>query len=270
MASAAAPCTVKFQSGYVHANGSAITHGVIDLGMTGLILKLSETRVLKIPKVLGQLQPDGAMSKLLHYTNDDNLTIFENERTIYDRLGQHDGIIHCFRASDFELELVYAKDGNLEKYIESQKEPSVSTKLRWILSVISTTSYIHSKRILIDEIALRNVLVFDNDLKFTDFGQSILLPMSADPATLNDGNGLNIKIEILHLGWLFYAIAAWKNERYYYFDSDVPAWPAPEQLPMTEHLLCGNIIAKCWAGKYESVDELHKDASTIPVKEQFT
>lgn len=102
MGSAAAPCTVKFQSGYVHANGSATTHGVIDLGMTGLILKLSETRVLKIPKVLGQLQPDGTVSKLPHYTNDDNLTIFENERTIYDRLGLHGGIIHCFRASGFQ------------------------------------------------------------------------------------------------------------------------------------------------------------------------
>lgn len=60
----------------------------------------------------------------------------------------------------------------------------------------------------LDEIALRNVLVFEDQLKLVYFGQSILLPITADIDTICE-NDLTAKIEILHLGWIIYSVALW-------------------------------------------------------------
>jgi serine/threonine protein kinase len=139
-------------------------------------------------------------------------------------------------------------------------------KTNWIMSLIDTISYVHSKRVFVDEIALRNILILDNDPKLADFGQSILLPTTADMKIIHDGAGLNLKIEILHLGWILYAIASWQNRRYYYFESEIPSWPTPEELPATDNLFCGSIIKKCWTGQYETVEALQKEATVLLAK----
>ncbi|KAF2253636.1 hypothetical protein BU26DRAFT_528739 [Trematosphaeria pertusa] len=230
--------------------------------MTGLILLIDDVRVLKVPKLYNL---DGYEGQKLDYArlgNEDNCEIFKNEKAIYERLEHHKGIIQCFKASDEALELAYAREGNLETYIETQREPQISTKVDWILSLIDTLSYIHSRGVLVDEIALRNILVLNKDLKLADFGQSVLLPMMADMTT-DDGAGLTVKVEILHLGWVFYAITAWQNSRYYYFESETPSWPMPKELPTADDLFCGIIIKKCWAGEYESVEALQKEAVAL-------
>jgi hypothetical protein len=51
------------------------------------------------------------------------------------------------------------------------------------------------------DIALFNFLVTDNQLKLTDFGQSILFPLTADVNTICD-NDLTAQIETLHLSWM--------------------------------------------------------------------
>jgi serine/threonine protein kinase len=252
-----------FQAYFTHVDGTAISRGIIGLGMTGLILFVDHTRVLKVPKLYSL---DGHEGEDLDHTrlgNQTNCEIFLNEKAIYERLEHHEGIIHCFKASDDALELAYAKEGDLKTYIETQTEPQLSTKIDWILSLIDTLSYIHSRRVLVDEIALRNIVILDKKLKVTDFGQSILLPMTADMATVDDGAGLNAKIEMLHLGWIFYAIATWQNKRYYYFGCDDPAWPKPEELPAIDSLFCEPIIKKCWTAQYEMVEQLQKEAIAL-------
>lgn len=233
--------------------------GMVGLGLTGLILYLSEGRVVKVPKTFVVDDFPGQDSAYVEYINDANRENLKNERSIYERLGNHKGIITCLKASDFGIELAFAEQGDLETYIKNNVEPHASLKTEWILSLIDTLSFIHSRRVFVDEIALRNILVTNGQLKFSDFGQSYLLPLTADVDTICE-NDLTAKIEILHLGWVIYSIAVWGVHKYYYFERGDPQWPSPQEFPATNHLFWGTIIQKCWNGDYESMIAVNEAA----------
>ncbi|KAI9777431.1 MAG: hypothetical protein M1816_004721 [Peltula sp. TS41687] len=226
--------------------------GVVGLGLASRILYLNEHCVVKVPKTYAVNDFPGRDSDYVECINGANRESLQRERSIYERLGHHKGIITCFKASDFGIELAFAEQGNLEAYIKNNLEPHASLKTEWILSLIETLSFIHSRRVFVDEIALRNILVTNRQLKFSDFGQSYLLPLTADVDTICE-NDLTAKIEILHLGWVIYSIAIWSVHKYYYFEQEDPQWPNPQELPETDHLFWGTIIQNCWNGDYESV-----------------
>ena len=233
--------------------------------MTGFILKLDEDRVVKIAKVYPLDHYAGHDRSNMEYINDINHKILKNEKSIYQRLGNHNGIISCFKASDYGIELAFAKQGNLETYIETNPEPHESFRTEWILSLTDTLSYVHSRKIFVDEVALRNFLVADGRLKLADFGQSLLLPLTADMDTICE-NDLTAKIEMLHLGWIIYSIAVWRIHKYYFFDLEDPQWPDPQELPPTEHIFCGTIVRKCWNGEYISMNALNEETHGLLAK----
>ncbi|ESZ90474.1 hypothetical protein SBOR_9146 [Sclerotinia borealis F-4128] len=195
-------------------------------------------------------------------SNSDNRDALKREKAIYERLGNYRGIIHCFKASDDGIELAFAKQGDLKWYIKKNIEPHQSLKTEWILSLIDTLSYIHSRRVFVDEIALRNILVSDEKLTVADFGQSMLLSMGADVDTICEQD-LTAKIEILHLGWVIYSIAVWRVHDYYFFN---PSKQPSQDLSSLEGLFCGTIIQKCWSEQYVSMGALDKDARDLLTK----
>lgn len=239
-----------------------VGHAVVGIGMTGLILKLDDNRVVKIAKVYSLDHYVGHDRANMEYINDINRRTLKHERSIYERLGNHQGIITCFKASHYGIELAFAKQGNLETYIETSTEPHEIFKTKWILSLTDTLSHVHSRRVFVDEVALRNFLVADGRLKLADFGQSLLLPMTAEVDTVCENN-LNAKIEMLHLGWIIYSIAVWRVHKYYFFDLEDPQWPNLEDLPPTDHLFCGAIIKKCWRGEYLSMVALNEETNAL-------
>lgn len=109
-------------------------------------------------------------------------------------------------------------------------------------------SHIHQRRVFVDEIALRNILIAEGrGLQFSDFGQSVLLPLDTDMDTVCE-NDLSAKIEMLHLGWVIYSIATWRVSKYYYFEREELRWPETGDLPSTEDVFCGEIVRRCWRG----------------------
>ncbi|TKA39639.1 hypothetical protein B0A49_13815 [Cryomyces minteri] len=142
---------------------------VVGLGLTGLILYLDEDRVVKVAKTYTLDDFPRHDSGYVEYINDANRESLRREKRIYERLGDHEGIITCFKASDYGIELAFAKQGDLERHIKSDAEPQSSVKIRWILSLTDALSYIHSRRVFVDKIALRNILVIDGELKLSDF-----------------------------------------------------------------------------------------------------
>lgn len=230
-------------------------------GMTGYILQLDEDRVVKVAKTYALDVYVGTSSfENMEYINEINRTTLENEIDIYQRLGHHKGIICCLQTSNYGIELAFAKQGNLEDYIRAQPEPPESLKIDWILSVINTLSYIHSQRVLVDDIALRNLLVADGHLKLADFGQSSLLPLSTDMDTVCD-NDLTPRIEILHLGWIIYSIAVWQVHKFYLFDAEHDMrWPTAQELPPLENVFCRTIVEQCWRGEYGNMEMLKEEA----------
>lgn len=231
---------------------------VIGTGMTGIIFQLGEDRAVKkakqYPSQSFQNHDD------TEYLNKINHQILEKEIQAFERLGSYKGIIPCFQTSQYGIELALAQD-DLESYLKNYPEREDSLKNTWILSLIETFSYIHSRKVFVDDIALRNILIMDEQLKLADFGQSILLPLDIDITSATE-NDLNAKIEILHLGWILYSISSWHVYKYYYFGPENPDlhWPEADSLPNVDNVLWGGVIRKCWAGEYASMDQLRREA----------
>lgn len=74
------------------------------------------------------------------YMNDINRSTLVHEIQVYKRLGDHKGIISCICASEYGIELAFAKQGDLESYIEANPEPQEFVKTDWILSLTKTLS----------------------------------------------------------------------------------------------------------------------------------
>jgi hypothetical protein len=90
------------------------------------------------------------------YQGDQSGTL-RNGRNVYERLGSHNKrIIPCFKASDYGIGLEFSNQGDLEGYIETAPEPSESLTIQWILSIAGTLRHVRSRRVFVDEVALRN------------------------------------------------------------------------------------------------------------------
>ncbi|KAJ5249291.1 kinase-like domain-containing protein [Penicillium chermesinum] len=235
---------------------------VVGIGMTGIVFKIDDYRVVKKAKVYALENLTEPERLNAQYMNEINTSTLLHETQVYKRLGYNKGIVSCTCISPYGIELEFSKQGDLQSYIECRTEPPRSVKVEWILSLIRTLSYVHSRKVFLDEIALRNILVFQDQLKFVDFGQSILLPLTADMNTIRE-NDLTARIEILHLGWIIYSIAVWKAHHYYFFSPEHSGWPKPDVLPKTDNLFCGHVIEKCLSGDYAGADALEKDARSV-------
>ncbi|PYI11099.1 hypothetical protein BO78DRAFT_359581 [Aspergillus sclerotiicarbonarius CBS 121057] len=249
---------------YHEARSSPLLHDpyvglpVIGTGMTGMLLQMGEDRAVKTAKQYQLGRPQDRED--MEYMNEVNQQILQNEILAFERLGSYKGLIPCFRTSQYGIELALAQ-GDLESYLETYPEPEDSLKIAWILSLIETFSYVHSRKIFVDDIALRNILILDKQLKLSDFGQSILLPLDIDISSANE-NDLNVQIEILHLGWILYSISSWHVHKYYFFRPENPdlCWPEPDSFPNVDDVLCGRIIKKCWRGEYASMNHVKDEA----------
>ncbi|BDD59061.1 hypothetical protein MAP00_004299 [Monascus purpureus] len=231
---------------------------IIGTGMTGIIFQLGADRAVKKAK---QYEPQPLQDREdTEYVNGMNQQILENEIQVFERLGRYKGIISCFRTSQYGIELALAQ-GDLESYLETYPEREDSLKIAWMSSLIETFSYVHSCKIFVDAIALRNILIMDEQLKLADFGQSILLPLDIDITSAKE-NDMNAQIEILHLGWILYSISSWHVHKYHFFGPENPdlCWPDADSLPNVDDVLFGRIIRKCWRGEYASMDQWKEEA----------
>jgi serine/threonine protein kinase len=237
---------------YVYSNptGNPEIGKLVGNGTFGYVWRIAEDRVMKEPKIYPETDPDIA------YTNMTRRAQILNEKAVYERLGSHDGIIQCFKALDEWIELAFANQGDLSTYIQTNSLPCQEFRVKWIQLLVDIFSYAHARRVVIQDVALRNILVHDNSLKLCDFGQSSLLPLDTDMERFC-ANDTTPQIEILHLGCILYSLAVWREFKYNYYDTE--RWPEAGELPATDNILCANIIKKCWNGEYASMEALQKD-----------
>ena len=101
--------------------------------------------------------------------------------------------------------------GDLERYIKDEVEVGWSQKAGWILSIIKTILHFHNAKVLVDDMALRNILIADDlTLKVIDFGQCAPFPMDTDMTAVSD-NGLTAQADLFHLGCIIYSIVTRKR-----------------------------------------------------------
>jgi hypothetical protein len=223
--------------------------GCIAIGWSGEICRTGDSHVVKHPKFFPGHPAYNEQFR-------DLITL---ERNIYERLGNHKGIIKYLGIADMKtgaIKLAYAKQGDLSTYIQNHDMPSQFFRDKWIQLLTETFYHIYCCKVLHQDIKLNNILVDNDCLKVIDFANGALFPLDADMEVTCADDPLS-RIDLLCLGCVIYSIATWQVFIYDYFEKD--RWPMPEELPSTSDIPCGDIIEKCWDDKYSTIASLYKD-----------
>jgi serine/threonine protein kinase len=193
-----------------------------------------------------------------HAENQSSRALVDNERKVYERLGSHKGIIEYYGISDEltgAIKLAYANDGDLSDYITTYSKPSQARRAEMIRLLSAAWLHIYSHNVSVQDIKTENILVQGGVPKVCDFTQGLLFPQDVDMHKICPEDTL--RVDLVGIGCVIYSIAAWEVLAYDYFEEQ--RWPGPEDLKPADDIMCGEIINKCWYGKYNSVNALHDD-----------
>jgi len=221
----------------------------IAIGWSGVICKVGDTHIVKYPKFF----PND------HAYNEQFSDLITLERNIYERLGDHKGIIKYLGVENKDtgaIKLAYAKQGDLATYIQDHGMPPESFRTQWIQLLVETFYHIYCHKVLHQDIKLNNILVNEDCLKVIDFANGALFPLDTDMEAVCADDPLS-RVDILYLGCVMYSIAMWRVFAYDYFEKG--HWPTREELPSTSDIIFGDIIRKCWENKYGTIASLQDD-----------
>ncbi|KAL8810789.1 MAG: hypothetical protein Q9223_002259 [Gallowayella weberi] len=245
---------------FLKPNGASFhfyTETFVGTGTWSIVLRHG-CHALKIPKVRDTTDKPEAQREDEEYFGEASRTLLEIEKEVYQRVGRCDGIAECINISKEGILLALYERGDLESYLEREIEVDQSQKARWMLSLIKAVLHFHNFKVLVYDMALRNILLADDlSLKMIDFGQCALFPMDADINAVSD-RGLTAQADIFHLGCILYSIVTWKRYECDLFDRD---WTRPllSDLPEVDQLFCGDIIQKCWSAEYTSMAQMYRE-----------
>jgi serine/threonine protein kinase len=243
------------------SDGSRVKTEMIGMGTDAFIIYNDSSTVLKIPRRTARILPDGTM---VRKPDDPDETDQSNEKAIYARLDGVPGIARYLVATDDGLLLQYYEKGCLEKYMEHNPVPPAwSQRMKWILQTIDVYAACHAKKVLVFDIALRNLLLADdNTVRAIDFANSSLGTLE-ETGELKDAKGYTAMVDVLHVTNVIYSLSTWRKFQMdcYYMEE----WPKAEELPSTLDLPLGNVIARSWCREYKSLIELrYAVVSSIP------
>ncbi|KAI4219355.1 MAG: hypothetical protein L6R36_008382 [Xanthoria steineri] len=234
---------------------------VLGMGSFGIVLRRGK-HALKIAKLRSLSGYSEEELAVLKSDNESNLESLETEKNVYRRVSPFPGIAECIKISDEGILLVCYDGGTLEDYIRTNPKPEIARQIEWIMSAIETLHHLHQCKILLDDIALRNMLIADDlSIKMIDFGYCVLFPPDADITKVEDEHGLTVQGDIFHLGNLIYSIAAWEKLHFELFPHLRYERPSASELPDPLPLLFGELIRKCWTGAYADMQQLLDDAA---------
>ncbi|KAI9746349.1 MAG: hypothetical protein M1818_000061 [Claussenomyces sp. TS43310] len=159
----------------VVVSSSTIYKGkIIGMGRTARVIQTGD-QVIKISIALDFTGQAEEFHKDLSRLNDEGQSALENEKQILSVLGNHDGIVPWYSISESGIEMEYMKNGDLHQYLK-RHEPDRALMDRWIRQLVQSIAYVHSRGIVISDIASRNVLLSEDlSLVLCDFGEANML-----------------------------------------------------------------------------------------------
>lgn len=244
---------------YLHPDGSTVNvDHIVGNGSNGLVLSHG-CYVLKIPKTHDTSGFTGGHLAFEKMCNEENNELLKAEKEAYARLKDIDGIAECINCSPAGIILRNYTHGSLENFIaqdQKHREKINELKTALIEKAIGIVRRCHQKSVLLNDIALRNFMMTDDDLSIVmiDFGQCRLFDQ-ASGMTLSSGDGSGAEVDIFQLGCVLFSLSTWEKYELEVPDTE-PPWHHDSRLLDT---IYGDIVAKCWGGLYASMDEVHSD-----------
>jgi len=220
---------------------------ILSSGASSIVYQLPNSTVLKVPRNL-----------------QDDLKAIVVEKLIYERLGPHPliPVIHTAGDQHICLERLQCTLRMRLAQLSSANHLSPLDVLRLAEQIAKALAFVHSRQVLQVDIGCHNVLLtFDDDAKLSDFAGSSLDDSEPliDPG-LNSTNPLlpipSVAAEIFALGSLFYELETTKLPLYSKTRKEVEQLFIAKRFPDTDSLLLGNIISKCWNGRFSNVQEI--------------
>lgn len=217
------------------------------------------------------LQDGDAVKTPLRYlwsSNSDvevNIQSVRREQDVYRRLqsvqdDRSTGIVRYIEFLPEATRLACMANGDLQTYL-AKSRPSHHLQLAWFCEMARTLGYIHDRRVLVADIATRNILLdSDLSLRICDFSEASLLPLDSNMESVDD-NGYTTQIDIGLLGAVIYEVVTGnKCEIDLYKDNALTDgrayWPDRKSLPSTQDIWLGRIIEGCWDGEFRNAHSL--------------
>ncbi|XWX02330.1 hypothetical protein V2A60_010367 [Cordyceps javanica] len=177
------------------------------------------------------------------------------------RREQDVGVVRCVGFGPEAIHLEHMPNGDLKAYL-AKTRPSPELQLRWCLEMARALDYVHERRVLVADVASRNLLLDAGlSLKLCDFSEASLLPSDTDMSVADD-KGYTAQVDVCLLGAVMYEVATGTRCAIDLYKDNEPAdgrayWPAREDLPDTRGLaLLGPVIDGCWTGRFPSAGHL--------------
>lgn len=196
----------------------------------------------------------------------ESVEYLDREKEIYRHLGRLEGLLPYLEITDLGIEFPYIKNGTLRQFLRKSGDDMRCFKgLSWIKSALTTFAFIHDKRVLQADISARNFLVADDlSLLLCDFSGSkigdkknLVRPETRYEKFPVTGNReISLATEIFAIGSLIYEISTGKRPYDEMDDEEVESLFRQGVFPETVNVRFGSIVAKCWYGEFESVEEI--------------
>lgn len=234
------------------ADGSRVDSAkLVGNGADGFVIR-HEDHVMKIPNLLGYLQPSGEIEA--HADNDLYYDSLENEKEVYKRLQHVSGVAECLGHTSNGIRLRYYPNGSLHELILRYGPPPIHWRWQWALQAIDIIARCHERGVLVLDIALRNFLLTDEfDLRIIDFTNSSLVSRDVDITKVNIDGG-TAALDLLYLSAVIYSILTWQDFSTHCFDES--DWPSADTMPNLAGLAFGQVIQKCWLREYTCIQDL--------------
>ncbi|KAF9252582.1 hypothetical protein DTO027I6_3028 [Penicillium roqueforti] len=237
----------------------------IAAGTTSTIYAVDENFVIKLRPSLGDFQRQA----------------YDTEVRSYKRLGHHGHIASCevneeglLLERGICLRTILQSAGSTSDGPSKARESPISlaTKLQWAQEAADGLAYIHSKGIVHADIGCHNMTVDNsNHVKFIDFAGSGIdseAPLVCyEWFSFQPGKEIGVCTDIFAFGSMLFEL---ETGRVPYSELEgtmemgnlitvVENLFAQRQFPSVETLALGSVISACWNGKYNSMEEVHRD-----------
>jgi serine/threonine protein kinase len=215
--------------------------------------------------------------KIYRILRQQQLASLDVEEQILRVLGEHRRIISFKGKHEEGLLLEHMPNGSVADYLpNADPQPPAQERLKWALHAAEAVAYIYTKRVIHCDIGPGNLLL-DKDLnvRVSDFQGRLLYPdgticLNGDSAEgvkssmpRSDANDANQKTDIFALGSAIYfmlkghppfpELDSWKDKL------EIVSRFKTKYFPALDDVQGGDVVKKCWAGEYESADEVVRD-----------
>lgn len=236
------------------------------------VYKLSERTVVKVARTSDMHDYSALMKYNRLDDDDDHLAFLDNEKDVYEHLGEVDGILNIIRIEKYGFEMDLADGGNLETYITNNLAVPYKMKLFWLESLVNTFAEISKLNAIHNFIDPRAILLKTTPDK--DGSDSYLMPYVASfadahmvAASINIHDlplgPRKVKSDIYNVGWLLYAIEEWVVPKIELGLRHNKKWWSKvnsRRPPHTDHLILETVINKCLSKNYVDMETMRLEA----------